>query len=545
MTKQGKKITCKTDNFLPPLFQRYPPVPGSSSSSTLTSQDLSSKSPAQERSDELAPREWCKTETTIKKGDGNRDSDNRFRDLPEWLDWLTENLEDTEVPAPAHISQDSDSERPTKVASKSRKHSIYTHFPRDRNCEVCLRTKMTRAPCRRRTGEALLRTEKFGDLITADHKVLNEEGESRDNHRYAVVVQDLATQWIQSFRCKTKTLQETEKRLRKFLEPSPKPKVIYSDNSLEFRKSCEDLSWNQHTSTPHRSAADGIAERAVRRVKDQTSRVLLQSGLDQKWWADMLLPSAKCPRPPGRRENSVRKAIWRTIQSANTSFIRFQREINQEFISLARKYYLVSFLGMNWSLCGIWKGDILIADLEDLEKLDESEIDPRRINAKQVLISQKGDEFIFPVADGTAKFSGRDYEFREPTLRREQTVRSEDFSGDLQGEPGESQPTESTDDAEAWADFWSIQGDVIYRHHNEPRGQLFVPKEETFPFPLKYIDVTRSTHTDLDVMQEKRVDDLWNVDGSRDLSDPWTGFTQFTLLEEKTSRRIICGPGRD
>ena len=25
----------------------------------------------------------------------------------------------------------------------------------------------------------------------------------------------------------------------------------------------------------------------------------------------------------------------------------------------------------------------------------------------------------------------------------------------------------------------------------------------------------------------------WNMDGSRDLSDPWTAFTQFTLLEEK------------
>ena len=25
----------------------------------------------------------------------------------------------------------------------------------------------------------------------------------------------------------------------------------------------------------------------------------------------------------------------------------------------------------------------------------------------------------------------------------------------------------------------------------------------------------------------------WSADGSRDLSDPWTGFTQFTLLEEK------------
>ena len=69
------------------------------------------------------------------------------------------------------------------------------------------------------------------------------------------------------------------------------------------------------------------------------------------------------------------------------------------------------------------------------------------------------------------------------------------------------------DDAEARADFWSIQGDFICRHHNEPRVQLFLPKEETFPIPLKYIDVTRSTaHTDLDVMQEKRVDDYWNVD---------------------------------
>ena len=32
---------------------------------------------------------------------------------------------------------------------------------------------------------------------------------------------------------------------------------------------------------------------------------------------------------------------------------------------------------------------------------------------------------------------------------------------------------------------------------------------------------------------KKRIDDYWNIDGSRDLSDPWTGFTQFTLLDEK------------
>ena len=34
-------------------------------------------------------------------------------------------------------------------------------------------------------------------------------------------------------------------------------------------------------------------------------------------------------------------------------------------------------------------------------------------------------------------------------------------------------------------------------------------------------------------MQERRIEDYWNIDGSRDLSGSWTGFTQFTLLEEK------------
>ena len=128
----------------------------------------------------------------------------------------------------------------------------------------------------------------FGDLITADHKVLSDNCESRNNHRYAVVVQDLATQWIQAYPCKNKTSQETQRSLQKFLEPERKPKVICTDNSLEFGKACEDLSWNHCTSAPHRSETTGIAERAVRRVKEGTSAVLLQSGLNESWWADSM-----------------------------------------------------------------------------------------------------------------------------------------------------------------------------------------------------------------------------------------------------------------
>ena len=101
-------------------------------------------------------------------------------------------------------------------------------------------------------------------------------------------MQDLATQWIQSYPCKTKTSQETQRSLQKFLEPEKKPKVIYTDHSLEFGKACEDLSGNRCTPTTHRSETNGIAERAVRRVKEGISAVLLRSGLDEEWWADSM-----------------------------------------------------------------------------------------------------------------------------------------------------------------------------------------------------------------------------------------------------------------
>ena len=64
------------------------------------------------------------TQKQNQKRNGSRDSDDRLRDLPDWLEEFTDYLEDKETPVPAHVSQDSDSERPTKVGSKSRKHQI-------------------------------------------------------------------------------------------------------------------------------------------------------------------------------------------------------------------------------------------------------------------------------------------------------------------------------------------------------------------------------------------------------------------------------------
>ena len=118
-----------------------------------------------------------------------------------------------------------------------------------------------------------------------------------------------------------------------------------------------------------------------------------------------------------------------------------------------------------------------------------------------------------------------------------------DFLGDSEGSL--PQPHDSIPDAgEAMNDFWFMSGSFIYRHHVEPRVKLYSPREESFPIPLKFIDVTRTTRKNLDVKQEKRIDGYWNIDGSRDLSDPWTGFTQFTLLDEKALDGYTWSGGR-
>ena len=46
------------------------------------------------------------------------------------------------------------------------------------------------------------------------------------------------------------------------------------------------------------------------------------------------------------------------------------------------------------------------ADIEELERMDASELHARRLNAKEVSTPLKGEHFIFPVADGTVKISG-------------------------------------------------------------------------------------------------------------------------------------------
>ena len=140
--------------------------------------------------------------------------------------------------------------------------------------------------------------------------------------------------------------------------------------------------------------------------------------------------------------------------------------------------------------------------------MDASEIYSKKLNAKEVIFPKQG-EFIFPIADGRIKTLGGDQDLRTSTLIRHRPIQGEshiDFLGESEGSL--SPPHDSLPDAgEAMNDFWSMSGSFIYCHHVEPRVKLYSPREESFPIPLKYIDGTRTTHTNLDVKQEKRIDD--------------------------------------
>ena len=255
LIKNGIRIPCNTENFVPIV------VPGLSSSSSGSSSALrtpmkqeshsssssssSSSSPTvseiqiREREDamvsdtspvpvsnlfddgsgqpdETQANKIPKTnqkETTIER------SNPLDSEIPEWLQEFRENLVDDEIPvhgdSHASSSHEASLEPTTKRREDLGKHSVHTHFPKDRNCEICQRTKITRAPCRIRVARVVRRAENFGDLITADHKVLSDNCESRNNHRYAVVVQDQATQWIQAHPCKKQNFTRNPEKLAK------------------------------------------------------------------------------------------------------------------------------------------------------------------------------------------------------------------------------------------------------------------------------------------------------------------------------------------
>ena len=164
------------------------------------------------------------------------------------------------------------------------------------------------------------------------------------------------------------------------------------------------------------------------------------------------------------------------------------------------------FLGCALYAGGIWKGDVLIADLEELETMDASEIYSKRLNAKEVIFPKEG-EFTFPIADGRIKTPGEDQELRTSTLIRPRPSRGDghvDFLGESEGF-FHNLMTHFRLPVKRSTTFGPCREASCTAITLNPESHFYSPREESFPIPLKYIDVTRTTHTNLDVKLEKRI----------------------------------------
>ena len=512
-----KTITCRIDNHVRLVVPGLSSYSRSSLSSTSRSTDQSNYSRklghyqiqwrhevtsmhAGNRCWQILTRRPRETENQHTKKLDETDKEDPTQGIPDWLQPFTDNLEDLETHVLAHSSEreNSDSQGDaSKVVTQKRKQSMYNHFTKAEIATYSWEPKLrgffaenvvrdlfreqknwwldnSRAqspqrrkwildqspigcrgtssrhyqgpPCRRRTAKHLYHAQKslvtWWQLITKSWTRSVNQGTITDT-----------LSWYKVLPLHGYSLIHVKKNLRKFLEPLKKPKVIYSDNSLEFAKSCEDWSWNHRTSTPHRSETNGIAERAVRRVKEGTSATLLQSGLDERWWSDsgMLLLSAKPPRPLSGRENSVRKTFRRTIQKVPLfhlehwlNITQSQHVIKWESINLERKFYQESFWDIHWSMGGRYS-DSRSGRLGKVGCIrNSSSTNQRQVNNDQT----KKEMTLFSLLQMVPR------NFKEETTNSENPLqRCEVFSEKLQGESGESQPTETTDDAEARADF--------------------------------------------------------------------------------------------
>ena len=86
-----------------------------------------------------------KKETTIERRNPCGDSE-----IPKWLQEFRENLVDDEIPlqggSHASSSHEVSLEPTTKRREDLGKHSVYTHFPQDRNCEICKKDQKYKGP---------------------------------------------------------------------------------------------------------------------------------------------------------------------------------------------------------------------------------------------------------------------------------------------------------------------------------------------------------------------------------------------------------------
>ena len=204
-------------------------------------------------------------------------------------------------------------------------------------------------------------------MLTVERK-----SESRNNHQFASVVQDLAIRWIQCHPCETKTSLET-KNSRKFVELLQKPKVIHTNEYLDFGKNYHGITQHLHHKCRNKELQNELfVELQKGHQPYYCDFDWMKSGGHIPWAAVAICEMSKTF---WKREISVWTKIWGTIQRTNYTVWRIgwisprlpKRQSTKS--SIWKKFLPRFFLVMLWSRWGEKEKEILIAYIEELENV--------------------------------------------------------------------------------------------------------------------------------------------------------------------------------
>ena len=164
------------------------------------------------------------------------------------------------------------------------------------------------------------------------------------------------------------------------------------------------------TSTPYRPETNGIAERAVRRVKEGTSASLVQSGLPEDWWGEAMYFYCllRCVYDQLQdRKTAFEKRSGQPLKDPISPFgaqIEYKPSRDkdiQKLHQLGKKMLSGIFLGYEQQAGGGWSGDLMVADWQQIETAGlRSDIHINRFKAEEIEVVKRNDRHVFPITEG-------------------------------------------------------------------------------------------------------------------------------------------------
>ena len=275
---------------------------------------------------------------------------------------------------------------------------MMTHTPKRDDCLACMEAKVKAKYAKRKSPQLDDDPKGWGHTLLADHYVVGELGLGIEDERYGLLLKDLGTSFLGNFAVTDKTTNATIMMIREFGGPDTQWTYMASDNARELVGAAKYENMLHLPSTPWRPTSNSLIEREVGLLSGGTRALLAKSGLSHLWWPH----AAKCyvharnvvPRAPGEATpwHDRFGEKWHGPLFPFGCMVVYRPpdpyKSRQKFAPRGRKGIFLSYFLLPGN---IWKGDFVVADLEEMVNNIDGKI--RTFRIKEARLPPQGIEF--------------------------------------------------------------------------------------------------------------------------------------------------------